>query len=121
MDDAVESYLTELARAEYEEPADCSIPPLMRCAIVAVWSDDQHHFEFEASLSRDFSVAPSRARSALAVLGRQTRSQGGAPLSHRGRRLLIEPLTSEGAKVYPSFLASGIGDHELELAACRAG
>ena len=41
-----------------------------------------------------------------------------------GRRLLIEPLTSEGAKVYPSFLArpsSGVGDHELELAAGRTG
>ena len=38
--------------------------------------------------------------------------------------LLIEPLTREGAKVCPSCLArpaSGVGDHELELAACRAG
>ena len=42
----------------------------------------------------------------------------------RGWRLLIEPLTSEGAKVYPSFLAgpaSGVGDHELEFAAGRSG
>jgi hypothetical protein len=45
-------------------------------------------------------------------------------MRYRGWRLLIEPLTSEGAKVYPSFPArqlSGVGYHELELAACRAG
>jgi hypothetical protein len=43
---------------------------------------------------------------------------------NRRRRLLIEPLTSEGAEVYPTFLPRplcGVGDHELELAACRAG